>query len=101
MKNEQVKHTLCLIVSDTFLNSTNGLIELWTLPHERKISKDEGLLHIKSESNDILSILNCLMLSLFHSEIFPQELFIISHLDHKWNIKYILIIHIYFHLFIF
>ena len=79
-----------MIVSDTFLNPANSLIESWTLAHVGAVGEDEGLLDVEPEGDDVLGILQRQLLSLLQGEILPQELFIIRHLDHQWNIKYIL-----------
>ena len=60
------------------------------LPHIVKVTEDKGLILIKATGNDVLGILVGQFVSFFRSGVPPQELFIISQLNHQGDVKDIL-----------
>ena len=60
------------------------------LPHVVKVREDEGLVYIKATGDYVFGIFHSKAVAFFYRQILPQVLLIISQLDHKGDVKYIL-----------
>ena len=79
-----------MIVRDTFLDPYHILVEAGTLSHEGQVCKDEGLLDVKAEGDDVLDILPAEALTLLHLQVLPEELLVVGQLDNQGDIKHVL-----------
>ena len=55
-----------------------------------KVREDEGLLHVESQSDDVLGVLHREPLRVGQLEIFPEELFVVGQLDDERYVERLL-----------
>lgn len=60
------------------------------LPHKVEIGENERLPYVKSQSNDVFSILPGQSHCFLHLEIFPQSLLVVSQLNHQRHVESLL-----------
>ena len=111
----EAKNRPDLVCGDALLNSKDLSVEVWhrtvhksmimslllaklvmtnvqyyTSPHIFHVGKDKGLVDVKPTSYDVFSVLVRQAVRLFQPQVSPEELLVISHLDHQRHIKHIL-----------
>ncbi len=59
-------------------------------PYVLYVGEYEGFLNVKPTGYDVLGVLEGQSVGLLHSQILPEKLLIVRHLDHKWHVKHIL-----------
>ena len=83
-----IEHATHLVEGNVLHDIDGVLVEGPT--DEVKVGENEGLVDVKAESDDVLSILEGQPLGVGLGQVFEQELLIISQLDHQGNVKRVL-----------
>lgn len=61
-----------------------------SLPHKLKVREDESFVDVKATGNDVFRIFQSVAVCLLQSQVLPQVLLIIRHLDDQRYIEHIL-----------
>ena len=75
---------------NTLLNAANSPIEFRRMADIVCVCKDERLVDIKADSDNVLGVGNCKTVNFVDRKVFPQELFVICKLNYQRHIKCVL-----------
>ena len=81
----EAKDPLDLVKSDVLHDVNHIFVELSS--HLLKIGKYVGLVHVKSQGDDVFGVLEGQPFGVPHLQVFPEELLVVGQLNDQWHVE--------------